>query len=182
MQLRLSDLVFRHQSPRYYDVLRPVTYAELGAFGRDDGYVEERRRIEGRYRRVLGMTADADESFLYATVVGFHLMESPRTYPGFTYYFRLSADQLSRSACHIVDPNFGTSPLPGVVGLQSALTSWMQWSRFMSPVVTDEYREDPRIEVVIGCPVAYDRFVTQAEDRLEDQFGGIRMNTNGHWH
>lgn len=182
MGLRLSDLVFRHQSPRYYDVLRPVTYAGLLTQGRDADYVEVRRGVEGRYRRLLGLPERDDRSFMYATVVGFHLMESPQTYPGFTYYFGLTRSQVDRCVFHVVDPNFATEPMVGRDALRDALTTWFARSRFMSthqdPVLG---REDPRIEVVVQDPVTYDRFVTQGEDRLTDPFGGIRMNTGGRW-
>lgn len=183
MLIRLSDLVFRHQSPRFYDVLRPVTYDQLLVDGRDQEYVDVRRQIEGDYRRLLGLPERSGSSFLYATVVGFHLMESPRTYPGFTYYFHMTSAQVNRCVFHVVDPNFATDPLPGRPGLVHALTTWCSRSRFMSPREDPVLgREDPRIEVVICDPVPYDRFVTQAEDRLEDASGAVRMNTGGRWY
>jgi len=181
--LRVSDLVFRHQSPRFYDVLRPVSYATLAADGRDPEYIRIRRQVEGDYRRLLGQSERAETSFLYATIVGFHMMESPRTYPGFTYYFRMTSGQVDRCVFHVVDPNFATQPLVGRLGLGHALCTWFDRSRFMSPRQDPVLgREDPRIEVVVQDPIAYDRFVTQAEDRLEGAMGAVRMNTGGRWH
>lgn len=183
MLLRVSDLVFRHQSPRFYGVLRPTTYAALIAAGRDPEYVRIRRRVEGDYRRLLGQPERSETSFLYATVVGFHLMESPRTYPGFTYYFRMVPAQVDRCVFHVVDPNFATQPLVGRPGLTHASRTWFDRSKFMSPRQDPVLgREDPRIEVVIQDPVTYDRFVTQEEDRLEDDAGAVRMNTGGRWY
>jgi hypothetical protein len=182
MLLRLSDLIFRHQSPRYYDVLRPVTYRELISFGRDPRYVEDRQRFERKYRWALGQSDDTSESFLYATAVGFHRMESWRTYPGFTYYFRMTREQLQASVCHVVDQTHSTKPLPGVNGLQSALNTWARWESSMLPRYDSMLgHEDPRVEVVIGCEIAYDRFVTQTEDRLVEPSGGPRMNMTGDW-
>ena len=182
MRLKLSDIVFRHQSPRYYDVLRPVTYRELISFGRDPRYVLERQRFERGYHRMLDQNVDSSESFLYATVVGFHRMESWKTYPGFTYYFRMTEEQLQNSVCHVVDQNHSTEPQRGVLGLQSALNAWSRCEKFMRPRYDSMLgREDPRIEIVIGCEIVYDRFVTQTEDRLVEPSGCVRMNNAGDW-
>ena len=97
--IKLSELYFRHQSKSLYELLRPISYERVQEESeRSDEYMESRIETEDAYRRLLksaGIIHAKGNSFLYATVGGFHGMESANDYPGYTYYFHITPKQLS---------------------------------------------------------------------------------------
>ena len=169
--IKLSELYFRHQSKSIYELLRPISYDRVQEESeRSDEYMESRIETEDAYRRLLksaGVIHPKDTSFLYATVVGFHGMKSANDYPGYTYYFHITPNQLSETIFEVVDKNHSLPPMVGRHGFERCLKHWMRYRKDMS-----SYREEfvegiilPRIEVIIPYVVAPIKLVRQVEDR-----------------
>jgi len=99
--IKLSELYFRHQSKSLYELLRPISYQRVQEESwRSDKYMDSRIETEDTYRKLLkssGIIHDKGISFLYATVVGFHGMKSANDYPGYTYCFHITPNQLSKT-------------------------------------------------------------------------------------
>lgn len=130
-------------------------------------YVAERIVTEDAYRTALGIDNDV-LSFSYATVAGFHRMEQPLDYPGFTYFFRLGREDVSRTLFGVVtgDPLLSVPSESGVRGLERCLEHWGLYSGLFQ-AVDEPYlgTVNPRVEVVISYPVRPTSFITQVEDR-----------------
>ena len=93
-------------------------------------------------------------------------MESPKEYPGFTYYFSLTDKQIEECLFHIVADKYTFEAMKGIEGLETSLTNWeLNSDEFQSS--EDEWFDavDPRIEVVIPFAVKYFGYMPQEEDR-----------------
>lgn len=165
LETLINRIVFRHQSADFYPELKPVAYTEIAKHRESDEYMKDRIEGEKVYHTILGDNTP-DQSFLYATVVGFHKMDNPLDYPGYTYYFRLTPEQIQDTIFHVVYGKGSTKPMKGIIGLILALKLWKKHkARFKSyddPLIG---QIDPRIEVVISYPVKYFKYVPQVEDR-----------------
>ncbi len=171
-KLKGIELVFRHQSPFQLKELEPLSYKELkSSRGTDmpkkelEKYLSDRIKEEKKYHNLIP-EYPKDKSFLYATIVGYHKMESPMSYPGFTYYFTLSDSQINKCIFHIVADKYEFEPIKGIKGLQTSLTNWeLNYDQFKSS--EDEWFDavDPRIEVIIPFDVNFFGFIPQEEDR-----------------
>lgn len=161
----LGRFTFRHQSPSFHRVLRPLQYRELIRTREDIKYVEDRKAEEQQYRRLL--RSQPDQSFLYATIVGFHRMESPRSYPGYTYYFKLDAAGVDACLFTVVDRGANAMPaLRGLPGMLRALRFWLRHRDTMQATEDELLGSiDPRIEVVTQQRVRWIKMVPQIEDR-----------------
>jgi len=159
----VSALWFRHESPLDLSILRPLTYAELRDT-RPDYDVDARMETELAYRKLVSQKADT--SFLYATIAGFNKMEDPESYPGFTYYFQLTNEQIERCLFGIVDKEQALEPQLGSKALHLAIGLWTSKEDQMVA-----YEEpglglvNPRVEVIIPFEVRPTRYVPQQEDR-----------------
>ena len=165
----LARFTFRHQSPDYHRVLRPLTYRELVRSRDNPTYVRERRADERQYHDLLGTApADRDTSFLYATVAGCHKMAAADDYPGYTFYFTMTRPQVERAIFFVVnDDRPYTEPAVGLSALVESLAVWAADSagfRSRWDDLLDGYI-DPRIEVIIPQPVRWSAYVPQVEDR-----------------
>lgn len=130
-------------------------------------YVADRIFQEDKYRVALGVDNDK-LSFTYATAVGFHRMEDPLSYPGFTYFFRLTHLQVEDALFGVVsgDPALDVPLERGKRALELCLTHWNRHSKHFQPTDDPELGPiDPRIEVVFQFPVRPAFFIPQAEDR-----------------
>lgn len=161
-----DSIVFQHQSSEFHDKLRPVTYDEIAARRENDEYMRDRKRTEKKYHEMLP-TSDPKRSFLYASVVGSNMMEDPLTFPGFTYFFRLTTKQIENTIFEVVDRKRKMQPKVGASGLEKALSFWEEnlgsFAAYDDDVVGGEIR--PRVEVVIPYEISYFDFVPQVEDR-----------------
>jgi hypothetical protein len=170
--IKLSDLWFRHQSANFYKTLKPIPYKAVQAQAeRSDEYMDEWKGVEQVYRNLLQSQLDIDypenQSFLYATIVGYHKMEKPADYPGYTFYFKLTPAQLKQTIFEVVDKTHTLPAATGKEGLQSAMNFWKKFSTGMEeyddPVVNGIIY--PRVEVVLSTAVKPLKYVTQIEDR-----------------
>jgi hypothetical protein len=166
------SVVYRHQSPFDSKILKPLSYKELEKSRSLDmptkeleQYMSDRIKEEQGYHRLL-KGYPKENSFLYATIVGCHKMESPMDYPGFTYYFTLSDEQLSNVIFHVVaDENISTPKL-GVEGFKAAINYWKD-NKDELVSSEDEWFDaiDPRIEVVIPFSVKPFAHIEEEENR-----------------
>lgn len=161
-----ETLVFQHQSPNFYSRLEPTTYSDVGSSRENEEYMDDRIAQEDHYRTMLPW-AEEDQSFLYATLVDSNRMELPSSYPGYTYLFALSPDEIELCAFEVVDAN---SPKPAQQGLKGLLSMLEHWESlrgsqesYFDPIVGGEI--DSRIEVIIPFEVEYFDYVAQVEDR-----------------
>jgi hypothetical protein len=161
--IKKSPLWFRHESPLALKVLRPLTYEELRQ-ARPGYDVDARMETELPYKDLV--SSDPNISFLYATICGFNKMESAESYPGYTYYFRLSRKQIEQCLFGVVDKELNMVPVKGVAGLREAMGFWAENSNAMSMYMDPELGPiDPRVEVIIPFAVHPERYVPQQEDR-----------------
>lgn len=159
----VNGLWFRHTSPYELRELTPSRYDQL-VERRGDYDVGARRNTERRYHRML--KTDTNNSFLYATVVGYHKMEDVLSYPGFTYFFQLKLWQVAGCIFDIVDEKKWMEPTKGMGGLGKAREIWEQHAEEFKPYEEDGLGIiDPRIEVIIPFPVVPTKYVPQEEDR-----------------
>src|SRR5258708_35021021 len=93
LETLLSSIIFRHQSQNYFSVLEPITYNKISKQRKNKEYIEDRIKDEKQYHNLL-KDSNLNCSFLYSTILGFHKMESPISYPGYTYYFHLTLKQI----------------------------------------------------------------------------------------
>ena len=163
--VHLKDLVFRHQSSDFFKTLHPISYEKIALMRDSEEYMKSRKNTEEHYKHLLNVS-DTENSFLYATVVGFHKMEHPSTYPGYTYYFKLDGSQIKQTVFEVVDSVHNMEAEVGLKHLEKALNFWMDHEKEMT-----SYEDPvaglilPRVEVVIPYSVKYNKYVTQIEDR-----------------
>jgi len=151
--------------PLYRDLL-PQRASTMGDEAAEE-YVADRVFQEDKYRVALDIDNDA-LSFTYATCVGFHHMEDPRSYPGFTYFFNLTHLQVADALFGVIsgEPALDLPLERGKRALERCLTHWNRHSREFQPVDDPELGPiDPRIEVVFQFPVRPALFIPQQEDR-----------------
>lgn len=172
---RLDQVWFQHESPRRLAQVTPLMYRDLlqsraSTMGLPAAqeYVADRVFQEDKYRVALGVDNDV-LSFTYATVVGFHRMEDPLSYPGFTYFFRLTHAQVQDALFGVIsgDPALDLPMERGLRALERCLTHWNRHSEEFRPTEDPELGPiDPRVEVVLQFPVRPAFYVPQQEDRL----------------
>lgn len=170
------NLIFRHQSPHKLDVLKPLSYravAKQRAQDYDAGelglYMKDRKESEAVPHNLLSQVLyPKDCSFLYATVVGYHKMESPQSYPGFTYYFTLSEKEIE-NCIFFVSFQSNSIPTKGMIGLRASIDFWKKNEKYMKPTYDDILGQvDPRIEVLIPFEVKPFGYVVEEEGRKKD--------------
>lgn len=158
-----NGLWFRHESPYELTELRPLTYAELTEV-RTDYDVKARQATEDEYRKLIPQNEQT--SFLYATIVGQNKMETPQSYPGFTYYFQMTAQEIARCLFGIVDRK---EWMPMTVGRKGLVEAQSLWKRHEYEFRAYEERVlgmvDPRVEVIIPFAVDPVLYFPQEEDR-----------------
>lgn len=161
----IESLIFQHHSPNFFEKLKPVSYSK-NENSRTKEYWQERIVEEKQYHNLL-TTYNKNNSFLYATIVGYNKMESAKSYPGYTYYFKLSKNQIEKTIFRVSDKELSTKPSVGKDGLIKAIDFWKENKKEFKSYQDDivEGKIDPRIEVVISFPVDYFDFVSQIEDR-----------------
>lgn len=149
----LDGLIFQHQSMKDLKTLKPQTYEEIAKERKNDEYMEGRIETERDYHEMI--PGRNEESFLYATIVGYNEMDSVDEFPGNTYYFRMTKEQIRKCIFEVVDKELSYGPIYGLVGLHGAINFWKKNSHLMEPyedeVVGGEIQ--PRIEVIIGCEI-----------------------------
>lgn len=158
-----DDLWFRHESPYWLHILKPLTYENL-AKTRPDYDIDARKRHEETYRKLTKQPNDI--SFLYATVVGFNKMDTPESFPGFTYYFKMNFDQISKCVFGLVDKQEWMKDELGSSGLTKAEAIWnCNRNDFKSYTEKGLGKISPRIEVVIPFSIRPTMYFPQKEDR-----------------
>lgn len=172
---RLDQVWFQHESPRRLAQVTPPLYRDLLLMRSEtmdpqaaQDYVADRVFQEDKYRIALGIDNDS-LSFTYATAVGFHGMEDPLSYPGFTYFFRLTHLQVQDALFGVIsgDPMLDLPMERGLRGLERCLTHWNRHSgEFTSTDDPELGHIDPRVEVVLQFPVRPAFYVPQQEDRI----------------
>lgn len=155
---------FLHQSPKKLTVLNPLSYKELAKVRDTDYPIEDRIEEESEYRELTNQHKSI--SFLYATIVGYNKFESPKSYPGYTYYFKLSDEQINNCVFTIIDKKEWMDPTKGKKGYKKALKIWdensTEFKRSTKKGVGTIY---PRIEVVIPFSVEPELKIPREEDR-----------------
>jgi len=158
-----NGLWFRHESPYELQNLQIPSYDQLEKIR--PGYnVKARRKTEDLYRNIIDHSKDL--SFLYATIVGYNIMEPSIDYPGFTYYFQLTHPEIENCIFTIVDKKEWMNPTVGTDGLQLAQHIWQRHKSQFEKYNDKELGSiDPRIEVIIPFPVNIELYFPQIEDR-----------------
>lgn len=170
---RNLKLIFRHQSPHKLDVLKPLSYRAVAKQRAEDYdatdlglYMKDRKDDEAVPHNLLSQVLYPNDcSFLYATVVGYHKMESPQSYPGFTYYFTLTESQIDSCVFFVVFKS-NTIPTKGMIGLRAAMDFWEKNKKYMKPTEDSVVGIiDPRIEVLVPYEVKPFGYVVEVEKR-----------------
>lgn len=170
---RLDEVLFQHHSPHKLSTLIPQTYKAIAKQRSDDmskadveTYIRDRVLEESKYKALLHDT-DKEKSFMYATVVGFNMMEDPLDYPGFTYFFRLSREQVEQTLFGIVGgKSIHIEPKPGMSALIDCLSIWNDKKKELFSYEDDILGQiDPRIEVVIPYIVVPELVIVEVEQR-----------------
>lgn len=117
-------------------------------------YMADRVAEEKKYHALM-WDYPTDESFLYATIVGCHKMDTPTSYPGFTYYFTLSKEEIELCVFEVVADKAGTKPKQGLASLLACVRYWNANKDNLHVSEDEWFKEgiDPRIEVVIPFSV-----------------------------
>ena len=157
---------FRHCSPVWLPELTPLTYKELQKV-RPDYNIDWRFKTEQQYHHMsTGVAHSPESSFLYATIVGYHDMGPPDDYPGFTYYFSLTREQINQTLFEIVDANYRRKVSKGVNAMLSCMLEWGRNKHlYKSYEEPDLGTVSPRIEVIIPFKVTPELYYPQEEDR-----------------
>lgn len=169
---KLNQLWFQHQSSREISVIKPMSYNDIENARAVDmpnikRYIAERRKEEDDYRLAIGIMDDS-KSFTYATIVDFNLMENPKQFPGFTYFFKLRPTQLDITLFGVItgDDALDLKPARGINALERSLQHWLDMSNMMKrkndPIVGPI---DPRIEVIIPYNVFPELVILEIEQR-----------------
>lgn len=145
---------FRHMTPLELTKLEPLNYKELQE-ARPGYNMKWRRDTEDQYHQIFeGAMASPDCTFLYATICGFHRMDPPEKYDGYTYYFRLSEEQIENTLFEVVDAEHRMKATRGKEGLEAAIKHWEEnkdkFSSYHEENLGDVH---PRIEVIIPFAV-----------------------------
>jgi hypothetical protein len=141
---------YQHQSPDKFDIIKPPSYKELSKIRDKDYPIDDRKDHEDEYRKLS--KSNKNNSFIYATIVGYHKFGKPEDYDGYTYYFQLSDEQLSKTVFEVVTGNekISMKPMLGKKGLKTALALWDDNNKRFKTIkekgVGDIF---PRIEVII---------------------------------
>lgn len=159
-----SGLWFLHQSPKKITKLKPLSYNMLAKTRELEYPIEDRKDEEWVYK---SLTQNPDNmSFLYATIVGYNKFEKPTSYPGYTYYFKLTPGQIKKCVFTIIDKKEWMEPTLGKPGLDEAMLMWTEHnSKFRKSTKKGVGIVYPRIEVVIPFSVIPTMMVPQEEDR-----------------
>ncbi len=157
---------FQHKSPVWLEKLTPLTYKELLKV-RPDYNIDWRRETEEQYHKLMPSPFRSDDSsFLYATIVGYNNMEDPAKYPGFTYYFRLSKEQIDSTLFEIVDAEHRRPASRGINAMMSCILEWDRHKHKYKSYHEEGLGDvDPRIEVIIPTDVFPELYFPQEEDR-----------------
>lgn len=162
-----DGLWFRHCTPIDVNKLMPLNYKEL-AEARPGYNMDWRRETEQKYHDMFysGAVASPDNTFLYATVCGCHRMESHEDYNGFTYYFRLTPEQIENTIFEVIDAEHRMEPMRGQEGLDAALKHWEEnKDKFTSYHEENLGDVHPRIEVIIPYEVLPELYFPPKKDR-----------------
>jgi hypothetical protein len=170
----LSQVVFQHHSAHELMVIEPQDYSCIARERKPDmgipgvvKYLTDREHEEDAYRLALGII-DTSMSFTYATVTGFNDMTSPDDYPGFTYFFELTREQVSNTLFGIVGgiPELNLEPQRGLQALELCMSHWLRHQHEFA-VVNDDLvgAIDPRIEVIIPYRVIPTAVLLEVERR-----------------
>jgi hypothetical protein len=156
------DLWFRHQSPLKLDVLKPQTYKYIGK-NRPEYNITTRINTEKPYHKLLGTASN--QSFLYATIVGYNKMTQPSEYPGYTYFFKLDKQQLKNTIFTIVAKDTEYPLATGQHGLEYMMTQYKKHLHEFKTSKVDGILIYPRVEVIIPYSVDPLMVINQEEDR-----------------
>jgi hypothetical protein len=173
-KLKLSEVVFQHQSPRQLSIITPQTYSQIEEYRGENMdkedlaiYLRDRVKVEDNYHNLI--ETSEDKSFTYASIVGFNKMESVLDYPGFTYYFNIKPKQLEETIFELVagkNKEYDLRPQVGFDGLENCLKHWVLNSAHFKPYEDDILGFiDPRIEVVIGYDITPFAMIPEIEQR-----------------
>lgn len=162
-----DDIWFRHCSPLKLNKLIPLNYKEL-AEARPGYNMEWRRNTEDKYHEIFARNnlASHDCTFLYATICGYHRMGPPEDYDGYTYYFRLTKDQIDSTLFEIIDAEHRREASRGV---NAMLSCTLEWDRNKDKYTS--YHEEnlgdvhPRIEVIIPFEVLPELYFPPKKER-----------------
>jgi hypothetical protein len=156
---------FQHESSDLFNVLKVISYDKLKNI-RDDNYpIDSRKNTEDKYRKILNIKTN-NMSFLYATPVKYNKFGSPKDYPGYTYYFKLSDKDMEHCVFDIIDSKKWMDPMKGKEGFNHAVKIWKDninsFKQYKDKDIGIIY---PRIEVIISKPVYPTYVYPQQEDR-----------------
>lgn len=159
-----SGLWFMHQSDKKLLKLKPMSYEELSDARGQQYPIKNRKDGELVYKSLTNNPENM--SFLYATIVGYNQFDEPLSYPGYTYYFKLSNEQIEQCVFTIIDKQEWMEPQLGKTGLKHAIQLWNKFnSKFELTTKRGVGIVNPRIEVVIPFQVMPQLMIPQIEDR-----------------
>lgn len=171
---KLSEIIFRHQSPHELDIISPQTYSQIKEYRSEnmsvddlETYMKDRIEVENKYYDLINQSQEV--SFIYATIVGFNNMEDPTEYPGFTYYFKITPEKLKKTIFELVagkDIKMNLEPDVGIHALENCLKAWNANKQNFTPA-TDSILGtiEPRIEVVLSYDITPYAMIPEVEQR-----------------
>ena len=156
---------FQHESSDLFNVLKPISYDELQKVRGKKYPIESRKVDEDTYRKLLNIKNDK-MTFLYAAPVKYQKFGDPADFPGYTYYFKLSDDDMEHCVFDIIDVKKWMNPMKGKKGFDHAVQIWKESSKlFKAHKDKNIGMIYPRIEVIISKEI-YPKYVyPQQEDR-----------------
>lgn len=90
----------------------------------------------------------------------------PTEYPGYTYYFKLTAKQIKNCVFDIIANQKYMLPSKGYAGLYNAIAIWEANNQsFKKGYTKDVGVIQPRIEVIIPHTITPEYMIQQEEDR-----------------
>lgn len=160
-----DELWFKHTTSEKLNVIKPQSYNQLRKIRGDEYPITNRQEEEKEYHK---LTKSSDKtSFVYASIVGNNKFPSPKKFPGYTYYFKLSDKQIEKCVFDIVGSKDKLmKPTLGKKGLNKAMKLWSEHSAKLKTYKEKGVGEIfPRIEVIIPFNVKPDLYIPQEEDR-----------------
>lgn len=149
-----------HHSSSQLENLKAPTYEELKQVRLDyfdndikatNKYLKSRKEEENKYHKLLN--SDKSKSFIYLTIVGFNKMEPALEYPGFTYYFKLSNEQIENTLFGVIAGKNKSLDVEPAIGKESLIKCLKHWYKFKDKMKS--YEDDivngyidPRIEII----------------------------------
>lgn len=162
-----DEITFVHFSNKRLNTLRKQSYDSI-AENSSLKYANERKEFEYQYKDLLDLYPER-YSFLYASPVSlsnYHSSMNVLLNPEYTYYFKLTLEQLDMCVFHFVeDEENYTQPIKGLKGLTSAVEKWFNSPDVMNSKKIHNINLSERVQVAIPISVKPFAFIPKILDR-----------------